>query len=122
MRISFKPHRYLSGDRDSAAFSEGLKKRISNSFQLLEQELAVSAGPYLIGKQVTCLDFYTAACARWAQIYGTAGRWPVEDYPRLLQLLQRLEERPAIRKACELEMIEGAPFTQPVEVAMAREF
>ncbi|WP_299479643.1 glutathione S-transferase family protein [uncultured Roseibium sp.] len=122
LRISFKPHRYLSGDRDSAAFSEGLKKRISHSFQLLEQELAVSEGPFLLGSQLTCLDFYAAACARWAQIYGTAGRWPLEDYPCLMQLLQRLESRPAIQKACELERIEGAPFTRPVQVSLAQEF
>ncbi|WP_434053033.1 MAG: glutathione S-transferase family protein [Roseibium sp.] len=121
LRISFKPHRYMPDKACMPTFNAALRSRIDASFSLLEQELEARKGLFLLGADPSCLDFYLAACARWAQIYGTCGRWPADRCPRLLKLLAELETRPSVRKACELELIEGAPFTAPAPVAVARE-
>lgn len=121
LRISFKPHRYMPEKACMPDFNTALRKRIDASFSLLEQELAARGGPFLLGTQLSSLDLYLAACARWAQIYGTCGPWPADRCPRLLKLFSELEARPSVRRACELELIEGAPFTAPAPVAFARE-
>ena len=121
LRISFKPHRYMPEKAGMPDLNAALRSRIDASFSLLEQELASHDGPFLLGKQLSCLDLYLAACARWAQIYGTCGPWPADRCPRLLKLFSELEARPSVQRACELELIEGAPFTTPTPVAFARE-
>ncbi|MEO1115419.1 MAG: glutathione S-transferase family protein [Pseudomonadota bacterium] len=121
LRISFKPHRYMSEQTGMPDLNAALRRRIDASFSLLEQELVALEGPYLLGAELSCLDFYLAACARWAQIYGTCGRWPAGSSPRLLNLFEALETRPSVKRACEHELIEGVPFTAPTPVAFARE-
>lgn len=121
LRISFKPHRYMADKACMPAFNAALRNRIDASFFLLEQELAAREGPFLLGADLSCLDFYLAACARWAQIYGTCGRWPADRCPRLRKLFSELEARGSVQRACEHELIEGAPFTAPMPVAFARE-
>ncbi len=121
LRISFKPHRYISEKTCMPDLNSALRTRIDTGFSLLEQELVACGGPFLLGENLSCLDFYLAACARWAQIYGTCGRWSVERSPRLLELFTELEARPSVLKACELELIEGPPFTAPMPVAFERE-
>ncbi|WP_420336101.1 glutathione S-transferase family protein [Roseibium sp.] len=121
LRISFKPHRYMPETACMPDLNAALRSRIDASFAILEQELAALEGPFLLGADLSCLDFYLAACARWAQIYGTCGRWPADGCPRLMELFAQLEARPSIQRACEHELIEGAPFTAPMPVAFARE-
>jgi glutathione S-transferase len=114
LRIFFKPKRYLPGEEQQGPFGETLMRRISTSFEHLDHELNATGGPFLLGQHMSCLDIYLAACARWAQIYGSSGRWSLNNTPHLTRLLEILEKRPAIRKACELEQIEGSPFLKPV--------
>nr|WP_319386293.1 glutathione S-transferase family protein [uncultured Roseibium sp.] len=121
LRISFKPHRYMPDKACMPDLNAALRSRIDASFSLLEQELDACGGPFLLGAGLSCLDFYLAACARWAQIYGTCGVWPADRSPRLFKLLEQLEARPSVQRACQLELIEGAPFTAPSPVAFARE-
>ncbi|MEQ8781565.1 MAG: glutathione S-transferase family protein [Roseibium album] len=121
LRISFKPHRYFPAQDQSGVFAAALRKRIDSGFQLLERELVATGGPFLLGPDPGCLDFYAAACARWAQIYGNCGRWELDSSPGLRRIFERLECRPAVKRACEMELIAGAPFTKPVPVTLARE-
>ncbi len=118
LRISFKPERYGVTGAALAGFHDELTRRIGQGFGFLEQELAGRGGPYLMGQELTCADHYLAACARWAQIYRNEGRWTLSETPRLFELLEILEQRPAVRKASELEQIEGAPFTTPRPVLL----
>ncbi|MES0879892.1 glutathione S-transferase family protein [Roseibium sp. SCP14] len=118
LRISFKPHRYVADRSSINLLADALTGRIASGFQQLEQEIAATGGPYLLGRKVTGLDHYLAACARWAQLYGRFGSWPIDTSPRIKQLLVELEKRPAVRQACRLEMIEGSPFVSPSPVTL----
>ncbi len=114
LRISFKPHKYLPGETGSDLFVETLVRRIARSLELIDQEIAASGGPFLLGRQLTCLDHYLAFCARWAQIYRNEGKWAPTGTPHLRRLLETLETRPAVTKTCRMEGVKGRPFTDPV--------
>lgn len=118
LRIAFKPERYLPGGATNAAFRETLVQRFAQGFSYLDQEIADQGGIYILGDRFSCLDIYLAACARWAQVYGLSGRWDLTGTPHLRRMLEALETRTAIRKACDLELIEGAPFTDPRPVTL----
>ncbi len=118
LRISFRPERYVADADAVTGFHDELTRRIAEAFVILEGEIAASGGPYLMGADLTCADHYLAACARWAQIYRNEGRWELSGTPRLRALLERLEMRPAVRKACKLEGIAGLPFTVPLPVLL----
>jgi glutathione S-transferase len=113
LRISFKPERYVPEAQVALSLHAGLIRRITGSFGHLEAELSARGGPFLLGTELSVLDHYLAACARWAQLYRNEGKWSLEATPHLRALLETLEMRPAVCKACELEGIEGKPFTQP---------
>jgi glutathione S-transferase len=118
LRIFFKPKRYLPCEEQQGLFGETMISRISTGFGYLDHELEVTGRPFLLGEQMTCLDLYLAACARWAQIYGSRGSWDLSETPYLSQMLGVLEDRPAVRKACEMEQIVGSPFLKPAPVAL----
>ncbi|MEM9630308.1 MAG: glutathione S-transferase family protein [Pseudomonadota bacterium] len=118
LRISFKPHRYLADRSRTNLMADALTSRIASDFQQLEQEIDATGGPFLLGGKVSCLDHYLAACARWSQLYGQFGSWSMDASPRIKQLLEELEKRPAVRQACQLELIEGSPFVSPSPVTL----
>jgi glutathione S-transferase len=61
-------------------------------------ERAVSDGPYLCGEQFTAADVYVGAQIGWGLMFGTIDRRPAfETY------YARLAERPAARRAAELD-------------------
>mgnify|MGYP000445225555 CR=1 FL=1 len=113
LRISFRVKRYLADESRHALFSQTLTERIAASLAHLDAEIAATGGPYLLGKSLTCADFYLAACARWAQVYPGTGRWTLEKTPHLRALLRHLETRPSVETASRKEQIEGEPFTDP---------
>ncbi|WP_269583321.1 glutathione S-transferase family protein [Roseibium sp. Sym1] len=119
LRISFKVERYLPDETRQQLFADTLLGRIAAAFRHLEAELDASGGPFLLGRELTCVDIYLAACARWTQIYGNKGRWDLAATPLLRGVCERLEERAALRRACEREGIEGLPFTEPKPVSLA---
>lgn len=118
LRISFKVHRYLPDQSRHQLFSDTLIERIGAGFQFLEAELETVGGPFVLGATMTCVDIYLAACVRWAQIYGNSGKWDLSATPRLRKLMETLEDRPALRRACQKEGIEGLPFTKPVPASL----
>lgn len=118
LRISFKLERYLPDETGHGLFADTLLDRIAAGFRHLEAEFAVTGGPFLLGQDMTTVDIYLAACARWTQIYGNRGKWDLGGTPRLNALCRELEERPAIRRACDKEWIEGLAFTAPEPVTL----
>ncbi|QFT70621.1 Glutathione S-transferase [Labrenzia sp. THAF35] len=118
LRISFKPERYVRDPETALSLHAGQTRRIAGSFAHLETELATWSGPFLLGQDLSILDHYLAACARWAQIYRNEGKWSLAATPHLRALCERLEMRPTIHRACELEGIEGKPFTEPRPVQL----
>jgi glutathione S-transferase len=112
LRAAFYSPRYIAED-GVPALRDGLAERMKSHLAMLEGVLEPTG--WLAGRQATLVDFYLAACLRWAQIYptgrpllaGTGG------FPRIAALLQAVEARPAVRRACAAELIAGRPFTQP---------
>ncbi|WP_298959505.1 glutathione S-transferase family protein [uncultured Roseibium sp.] len=118
LRISFKPYKYVAEGRAAEDLSDGLILRIARSFDLLDREIWASGGPYLMGQELTCLDHYAACCARWAQIYRNDGKWAPLGTPYLKRMIEELEDRPAVNRACSLEGIKGLPFSEPKPVTL----
>lgn len=113
LRASFKPDRYMPRPDCRPAFIRALRVRIEQHFSMLEREYSASPGPYLLAADPTVIDFYIAACARWAQLYPDGFRLKIAPYSELRSMMGALEDRPAVVRACRLEHIEGAPFTAP---------
>jgi glutathione S-transferase len=62
------------------------------------QELVGSSGPYLLGDQFTALDVYLGSQIAWGIGFGTMEKRPgFEDY------VARITDRPAYRKAKEID-------------------
>jgi len=113
LRISFKVERYLPDKSRHKLFADTLLDRIASGFRHLEAEIEATGGPWLLGAELSVVDIYVAACARWTQIYGNKGKWDLAGTPHLRSLCALLEDRLAIRRACNKELIEGLPFTEP---------
>ncbi|HSF94489.1 MAG TPA: glutathione S-transferase family protein [Thermohalobaculum sp.] len=112
LRAAFYSPRYIA-EAGVPALRDGLAARLTGHLAMLEGVLAPTG--WLVAETPSLADFYLAACLRWAQIYPT-GR-PllngVDAYPHVGALLQAVEARPAVRRACAAEAIGGKPFTLP---------
>lgn len=112
LRMLFYTERYAAGSGAVNALRAHLHPRVLAHLALLEAELARHLGPWLLGDAMSVCDLYLAACVRWSQLYprgDTLGAHSLQALPRLLALLQQLELRPAVRRACAAEGI-AAPF------------
>jgi len=90
-------HPALEGEaRDAAA------KTVFDKLDVLENHLF--AGPWARGQAYTVADGYVSVFTRWARQAGLldAGR-----YPKLAGHLDRIQERPAVRKVLAAEGIEA---------------
>ncbi|GAA0777736.1 glutathione S-transferase family protein [Roseibium denhamense] len=111
LRIAFNPGRYLSDGTARADLSTVLIDRATEGFKHLDMAIGKSGGPFLLGADISVIDIYAAACARWAQIYGLLGVWRPVPQSGFCNMLHLLESRPAIGRACTKEQIPGLPFT-----------
>jgi glutathione S-transferase len=115
LRALFYTERYfvLPTHDQLAALRAGLSQRVRQHFALLNQEIANRGGPWLLGAELSVCDLYLAACARWSMLYPrpdtfTWGAISREDFllwPNLLSLLEKLEQRAAVRLAFSKEDI-----------------
>ena len=115
LRLQFYTDRYVKGDAAVAALHERAKERFAAHMQLAEDDVD-QIGPFFHGPDVTVVDFYLAACIRWAQLYPEGrGVDPsvIDGFPRLKTWLLELEKRPSVQRAFEREGIKGAPFYAP---------
>lgn len=113
LRIAFNPGRYLQAGTDTTPLANRLAERIVSGFALIEQELVRGGGPYLLGDALSVLDFYLAACARWAQLYQKRAQFVPAGGGRLMVLLKALEQRPSVLRSAELESMDGDVFSAP---------
>ena len=88
---------------DDATARAGIKAheeaRVGGMFDTIEQTLAASGGPYLLGSQYTVLDPYLLMLGRWTR--GMTR--PARTLPHVGAFMTRLLERPAVRRAFEQE-------------------
>ncbi len=113
LRISFRPNRYTVDDHGTESLSEGLAKRLLGGFDHIETCLSSTGGPYLMGDDLSILDFYTGCCCRWYQLYPHQRSLSDERWPRLTKMLGLLQARESVRKSIALEEIPGSAFLSP---------
>lgn len=100
----FYPERMVDeGDADAAAqVKRQAEARIGPMLQQLDDQLARSGGPWLLGPAYGVADPFAFMLCRWSR--GFASR-PARDFPHLGPYLQRMLERPAIQKVYETEQL-----------------
>lgn len=117
LRQRFYPEKYAGDDSD--VFSEITLQRLTERFAIFDKAYQYSSGPYLFGVEPTVIDLYLAVCLRWAQLYpvresGQVNEFSAGNFKYVVEMVQQLELRPAVRKACEKEGITGRFFSAPV--------
>jgi glutathione S-transferase len=119
LRVMFYTERYLPSPEAVATLRQGIRARIAGHFALLEQQIAKSQGPWLLGSVFSVCDVYLAVCARWALIYPRGDACDpsvISSCPQLSQLIRRLEQRQAVQTALGKEGLlqaNGAPLSAP---------
>ncbi|MDI5987236.1 glutathione S-transferase family protein [Halomonas sp. M4R5S39] len=116
LRVRFYAWRYAEGKAEIQHLREMLSRRIQQHLQLLEELADHGQGAGLLPSGPSVLDPYLACLVRWMQLYpldAPLGGIARDEYPHLVQLLRRLEGRPAIRRAAAAEGIEGRLFLTP---------
>jgi len=116
LRMLFYTDRYAAEAVAEKALRARLHARVLAHLALLEAELARHGCPWLLGDDLSVCDLYLAACVRWTQLYprgDTLGARRLQDLPRLLALLQRLEQRLPVLRAFAAEGITGPLFIDP---------
>jgi glutathione S-transferase len=97
---------HLADDPASAAVVKAhAEARIGVMFDRIEAALA-AGGPYLLGGRFSAADLYLLMLARWTR--GMTN--PARNRPALRRLLDRLIERPAVRRAFATEGIAAPLF------------
>lgn len=85
-------------------------------FGMLDDEAGRSNRAFA-SDDLNVLDFYVAACLRWAQLYPKDSPhlscFAPQNWPNLNRMALSLERRPSVADWCRSEGVKRAPFTQP---------
>ncbi|MBL8335587.1 MAG: glutathione S-transferase family protein [Rhodoferax sp.] len=117
LRVLFYSARYVSDEAAIPSLRVAMHRRVEAHFGLLDAEIARHGGPWLLGEALSVCDLYLAWCARWAQLYPVGDTLPgaaLAARPRLWSLLEALQQRPAVQRACQREEVGLQAFTAPV--------
>lgn len=76
--------------------------KIGPMLQQLDDQLAASGGPFLLGAELSAADPMAFMLCRWTR--GFASR-PARDYPHLGPYLQRVLQRPSVQQVYEVEQL-----------------
>ncbi|HWU52717.1 MAG TPA: glutathione S-transferase [Tahibacter sp.] len=87
-----------AGAVDEAALKAALRQRIEGCFAQLAAQLA-DGRPYLLGEQLSALDFYATMLMRWSRNMPK----PATEWPALKALADRIRARPSWRRMYEIE-------------------
>lgn len=116
LRLRFYTWRYAEGEAERQRLRAAVARRVHQHLRLLEAVADHGQGAGLLPSGPGVLDPYLACLVRWMQLYpldSPLGDLAWEEYPHLVHLLRRLEDRPAIRRAAVAEGIEGRLFLSP---------
>jgi len=99
----YYPERWVdAGNADGAAqVKRQAEARIAPLLDQLEAQLASHTDPWLLGGHYGACDPYALMLCRWTRGFAR----PARSLPRLGAYLQRLLERPAVRRAIESERL-----------------
>jgi glutathione S-transferase len=101
----FYPHRLADGDDAIAQVKEHAEARIGSMLDLLDEELARSGGPFLLGEKFTAVDPYLFMLTRWTRMHKN----PARNRPHLGRYQQMMLARPAVQRTFEAEGL-GEPY------------
>jgi glutathione S-transferase len=90
--IQFHPEIYAIDADDQAKLQQASMKRLGRVLEILDE--ALDPGPYFFDEQLTVCDFVLALQAVWPEIYLRS----IDDYPKVKRLVERVTERPAVRR------------------------
>jgi len=109
LQTLFYPHKYAGSDAAAQrAVLVQTKLNVARHLQVLDTHWTPPDNP-------DAITLYVAACLRWLAIYGPEDRawFSLADTPNLHAMLHRLEPRPSVRHAVEVEGLGPSPFTAP---------
>jgi glutathione S-transferase len=86
------------------------EERIGGMLDIIESTLAQHAvagrWPFLLGAQYSAVDPYLLMLSRWTRAMGN----PARTRPHLGKFLSMMVERPAVKRAFEMEGLTGALY------------
>lgn len=103
----FYPERWVDAGNASGAaqVNAHAEAKVATLLDRLEQQLAASGGPWLLGAHYTVLDPYALMLCRWTRGFAE----PARQRERLGGYLQQVLARPAIQRALKTEGL-AAPW------------
>lgn len=106
MSSYFYPDRFVDAGNAAAAaqVKARAQARLDDCLRQIDELLAGHGGPWLLGARYGAIDPLAFMLCRWTR--GFAGSRPARDYPHIGPYLQRMLERPAVKKAIEAEKLQ----------------
>jgi glutathione S-transferase len=101
----FYPERLVDDAAAATAVKAHAEARLGEMFDRIEAALA-AGGPYLLGARFSAADLYLLMLARWTR----GMKNPARNRPATRRLLDRLIERPAVKRAFATEKIAAPLF------------
>ena len=107
--VYFYPERWVDdGDADAAAQVKArAMSKVQAQLDLLDAQLAVHSGPWLLGAGYSAADAYAFMLCRWTRGFATR---PARDYPHIAPYLKRVLERPAVQRVFAAEELAAPPY------------
>ena len=99
--VYFYPHRWVNeaGSESEAEIKAVAKRRVGAQLDQLDAELARHGGPWFLGEAYSLLDAYIFTLCRWTRHFSPDSPVrPARERPHLRPYLQRVLDRPALRR------------------------
>jgi glutathione S-transferase len=77
-------------------------KRVGECLTQIDDQLAASGGPWLLGEPYSAVDIYAFMLCRWTRGFATR---PARDHSHIGPYLQRMLARPAVRQTLAAEKL-----------------
>ena len=103
--IQFHPEFYAADADGQERLKAASLERLARTLQILDE--ALDPGPYFFADRLTLCDFCLALQAVWPEVYPGS----IDDYPNVKRLVERVTERPAVRKVLALHGYDWAEST-----------
>jgi glutathione S-transferase len=103
--VYFYPERWADDASAIAQVTAHAEAKVGVLLDILEAELAASAGPWLLGARFSALDPYAFMLCRWTRGFGR----PARALSHLGPYLARMLERPAVQRMLAQEGL-AAPW------------
>ncbi len=102
----FYPERLLADPVLAEQIKQSAERRIVPMFEYIDQHLAKSGTPYLLGDTVSAADFFLFMLGRWSR----GMQKPARAYPHLGKFMQDMFARPRVKAVFDQEGIQAPYF------------